>query len=381
MSNYHNIPTRKPQNMSFQDFVKSTLDYMFKHNLLCKDELNNLQNREYCRRTFYLDFPLLESNERKIRDRSNICRYWARHKFNNEFYGCSQWWRQNFHIYEPLFEEWIKKVLNHNHVNKNFQELTRTYLDGIFWSERPDFFIPNMETKENAVFAFKKNIASITWNYMSSLEHNPTTLPQTETILKGQSVGGISIDQLMQVKNYGDGSKKLAELILQGQFSLTKEVACLLHSYVGKEEALEWGVFRHSEVSIGGVSYSPPHFSKLFNLANQGFSFISKNCAPAEAALAAFLFMARSQFFYDANKRTASLMMNGILMNNGLHPITLLNKDSEYFHCCLSTFYETGDATNLMSLFAKNVKTLFPNPHDFELAKSNSDSPILTVKD
>lgn len=374
MSSYHNIPTRKSSNMSFQDFVKSTLDYMFRYKLLCKEELDNLQNKEYCKKTFYLDYPLLESNERKIRDKSNVCRYWAKHKFNNEFYGCSQWWRQNFDIYEPLFEKWIKKILSQNDNNKDFKELTINHLDGMFWSKRLDFLIPDMKTRKNAVFAFRKNCASITWNCLSSFEHNPTTLPQTETILKGQSVGGISIDQLMQVKNYGDGSKKLAELVLNGKFSLNKKTACLLHSYVGKEEALEWGEFRRSEVAIGGSSYFPPHFSKLSSLAEQGFSFISENCTPAEAALATFLFMARNQFFYDANKRTALLMMNGILMSNGLHPITVLNRDSEDFHRRLSLFYETGDATDMLSFFVTTIKALFPNPHDFELTES-SGSP------
>ena len=354
--------------MSFQDFVKSTLEYMFKYNLLWKDELNNLQNKEYCKRTFHIDYPLLEPDEQKIRDKSNNCRYWTRHKFNNEFYACSQWWRQNFHIYEPLFEEWIKKILRHNLAGKGSKDVTIKYLDGMFWSERPDFAIPDMRTRKNAVFAFRKNIASITWNCLSSFEHNPATLPQTETILKGQSVGGISIDQLMQVKNYGDGCKKLADLILNEKFSLNKETACLLHSYAGKEEALEWGVFRRSEVAIGGTSYSPPHFSKLSSLTEQGFSFIIENYAPAEAAIAVFLFMARSQLFYDANKRAASLMMNGILMSNGLHPITVLNRDSEDFHHRLSLFYKTGDATDMMRFFAKTVETLFPNPQDFEPA-------------
>ena len=361
--------------MSFQDFVKATLAYMFKHKLLWKDELDNLQNKEYCKKTFYLEYPLLESDKRKIRDRTGHCRYWVTRKFNDEFYACSQWWRHNFYIYEPLFEAWIKKVLSQNGENKDFKDLTKQYLDGMFWSERPDFPIPDMKTGKNAVFAFKKNMASITWNCLSSFEHNPATLPQTETILKGQSVGGITIGQLMQVKNYGDGGKRLAELILNGTFAPNRETACLLHSCAGKEEALEWGAFRRSEVAIGGSPYSPPHFSRLSSLAEQGFSFIAENCRPAEAAFAAFLFMARSQFFYDANKRAASLMMNGILMSNGLHPIAVLNRDAEDFHRRLSLFYETGDATDMMNFFAKTVATLFPDPHDFEPAEPDDASP------
>ena len=71
-----------------------------------------------------------------------------------------------------------------------------------------DFQIPRFDEAEKAVFVFKKNLAEITWNCMRTLENNPSTLPQTQTILKGQSVSGLSINDLLQVKNYGDGAKE-----------------------------------------------------------------------------------------------------------------------------------------------------------------------------
>ena len=75
---------------------------------------------------------------------------------------------------------------------------------------------------------------------MRTLENNPTTLPQTATILAGQSVGGISIFDLMQVKNYADGAKLLLVLLQQKKFELSVPVACAIHNLVGKEDALEW---------------------------------------------------------------------------------------------------------------------------------------------
>ena len=75
-------------------------------------------------------------------------------------------------------------------------------LNGMFWDIGIDFQIPYFGDTEKVVFVFKKNLAEITWNCMSTLENNPSTLPQTQTILKGQSVSGLSIDDLLQVKNY-----------------------------------------------------------------------------------------------------------------------------------------------------------------------------------
>ena len=70
--------------------------------------------------------------------------------------------------------------------------------------------------------------------------------------------------------------------------------------------------------------------------------------------------MSRNQFFYDANKRTASLMMNGSLMRDGYFPITVMNRDAEEFHQKLGVFYETGNADAMMMFFRKQVGTMYP---------------------
>ena len=194
---------------------------------------------------------------------------------------------------------------------------------------------------------------------MRSLENNPTTLPQTAIILAGQSVGGISIFDLMQVKNYGDGAKALTDLIIRDKFSLSVSAACLLHHYVGKEDALEWGIIRTKDVSSHNISFVPPT-KNLEQIIQNDFNFLQHEVAnPVERAIGVFLFMARNQPFYDANKRTASLMINGCLMVNGYFPITVLNQNSEEFHRELGLFYESGNADNMFRFFQKTIQELY----------------------
>ena len=69
--------------------------------------------------------------------------------------------------------------------------------------------------------------------------------------------------------------------------------------------------------------------------------------------------MARNQPFYDANERTASLMMNGSLMVNGYFPITVLNQNSEEFHRELGLFYESGNANDMFRFFQKTIQELY----------------------
>lgn len=235
-------------------------------------------------------------------------------------------------------------------------------LNGMYWDIGSfDFQIPRFDSTQKAVFIFDKNLAEITWNSLRVLENNPSTLPQTQTILKGQSVAGLSIDELMQVKHYGEGARELVRLLRSSEFDLTQECACAIHNYVGREEALEWGVFRSLTVGIESIAYAPPQAAELEGLAKQGFSFLKQNVAdPRERAVAVFLFMARSQFFFDANKRTASLMMNGCLMQSGYWPITVLNRNAAEFHTRLREFYESGNAYGMMKLFERLVRDLYP---------------------
>ena len=163
----------------------------------------------------------------------------------------------------------------------------------------------------------------------------------------------------MQVKNYGDGAKALANLILSDKFNLSVSVTCHLHNYVGKEDALEWGVIRSRDVSLHNISFVPPT-KDLENIIQNGFQFLQHEVAnPVERAIGVFLFMARNQPFYDATKRTASLMMNGCLMANGYFPITVLNQNSEEFHRELGLFYESGDANNMFKFFQKTIQELY----------------------
>lgn len=163
----------------------------------------------------------------------------------------------------------------------------------------------------------------------------------------------------MQVKNYGDGCKKLISLLLSDNFSLSIESACSLYAYVGKEDALEWGVIRTSDVSLHQIAYRPPT-KNLTKILQTGFDFLANDVySPEEPAIGTFLFMARNQLFYDANKKTASLMMNGCLLKDGYFPITVLNRDSEIFLKELGAFYETGNANVLFRFFERCLKELY----------------------
>lgn len=212
-----------------------------------------------------------------------------------------------------------------------------------------------------AVFLWKKNMPGLVWNTLASFENNPSTLPQTETILQGYTVGGLKIDDMMQVKRFGDACRKLAAMIDDGTFRLDATTACALHEIVGQEEALEWGVLRkRGELGIRFVDYTPPRGELIPALAERGFPFLSRIENSKERAFITFLWCARTQLFYDCNKRTALLMLNGILLSTGYLSFGILNTEREYFNKYLRDFYDTGNATKILSFFSETCQKIYP---------------------
>lgn len=207
-------------------------------------------------------------------------------------------------------------------------------LDGVIWDlNELSFETPFPSDRGKSCSFFLQSLATFTWNTLRSFEDNPATLTQTTSILAG--------------------------LIQEDKFELSTSTACHLHNYVGKEDALEWGIIRSRVVSLHNISFVPPT-KDLENIIQNGFHFLQHEVAnPVERAIGVFLFMTRHQPFYDANKRTASLMMNGCLMANGYSPITVLNQNSEEFHRELGSFYESGNANNMFRFFQKTIQELY----------------------
>lgn len=98
---------------SFQDYVKRTIHLALANNMLSAEELKNLQDLDYSKRTFGLNYPLLVDSRKKIFDRSGRIRYWTRERFDN-YYCCSQWWKAKIPQHERMFAQWVSKINKNN---------------------------------------------------------------------------------------------------------------------------------------------------------------------------------------------------------------------------------------------------------------------------
>jgi Fic family protein len=214
---------------------------------------------------------------------------------------------------------------------------------------------------ERAAFRFKHMLAEFVWD-AAVLEGNPFTYPQVKTLLDGVTVGGHRLSDHEQVIRLAVSLTELYDRVKKRTFAVDKATFCWLHACVAEDEAMEWGKFRgegsvhdywpHVALGEQGTHWPPatePGGGNLDRLFADGLAALEADVAnPLERGMAFFLFGALQQFFFDGNKRTSRLMMNGILMSHGIDAISVPARRAEEFNEKMIRFYVGKDATEMM---------------------------------
>lgn len=231
---------------------------------------------------------------------------------------------------------------------------------GIRWdASMIDFERIAKSSTSRARFWFEKSLPDLVWN-AAALEGNTFTLPEVRTLLDGVTVGGRRIEEEKQVLALVDGYSRLDDLVATGRFALTKAVSDDLHGRVATHEAIESGAFRGEGptggggnvlLASGGIVADVPQ-EELQARFTDTVDFLDTLDDPRERALAYFAAATRAQFYFDGNKRTARLMMSGVLMADGYEVVDIPFARQFEFNKALDVLFTDDDATPLMSFIA-----------------------------
>ena len=224
------------------------------------------------------------------------------------------------------------------------------------------FHLPNVALKsamapnrERACFRARKVLEGLVYDTVA-LEGNPFTFPEVQTLMDGITVGGHKIEDAEQVLNQARAWKAVIREVEADKFIPLKnglESALMLHGLVAKNEALAWGSLRTGHVGIAGTDYQPPEAENLQQICQEGAAALRGIGDTQLRAMATFLFTARNQPFWDGNKRTGRLMMNGELLAAGHDAITVPAKARQEFNTKMVRFYNTADASEMVAFLAR----------------------------
>ena len=204
-------------------------------------------------------------------------------------------------------------------------------------------------TPEQSAFLAKKKWDENVYCGMR-MENRAVTFPQTKTILNGVNVPNVHLDDIQAILNMRDTWRFLLQTIDE---PLTLAYVCKLNGFIARNEALEWGKLRTGTVGISGTEYMPPVPSE--NGAESDLAAImGRNTTGTEKALAAFLWGARAQLFWDGNKRTSMTVANKILISAGAGILTITDQRMEQFNTLLLDYYNTGEGEALKLFLYSN---------------------------
>ncbi|MDE0064572.1 MAG: Fic family protein [Gammaproteobacteria bacterium] len=208
--------------------------------------------------------------------------------------------------------------------------------------------VPNVR---RACFRVRKVLEEVVYDTVY-LENNPFTFPEVKTLMDGITVGGHRLSDANQVLNQAASWRELLSQVEASRFVLDAANVKRLHTLVAREEALTWGEFRNDRVSVAGTDYQPPAHAELDAVFQRGLRTLSSIADVHERSIATFLFGALNQFFFDGNKRTARLLMNGQLLQAGYDAITIPARRKEEFNRTMIGFYDSRDGTAMFAFLA-----------------------------
>lgn len=195
---------------------------------------------------------------------------------------------------------------------------------------------------------------------MAKLEGNPFTFPEIQTTLAGITVGGHKISDQNQVLNIAAGWSEIIMQVSRHIFTVDRNTFIHINTIIAKDEALEVGAFRNGQVGISGTEYSPPHPGTALDAA---FTSMLNNHFQAasieEKSFGLFLDAARAQFFYDGNKRTGQLMMNGVLLSNGYAPVSIFADSHSDYNLRMLDFYRSGDKSEMFDFLRNQYERVY----------------------
>lgn len=214
------------------------------------------------------------------------------------------------------------------------------------------------QNTKKAVFIAEKIFAELVFD-VQKLEGMPFTMPEVQTYLQGITVGGHKVTDEDKLKQQIYGWKHLIALVKTKNFALTKDIACSIQEIIAKDEALEIGQFRSGGVGIAGTSYSPPPADTLDTVFEGMLEEIRAMPDVREQAYRLHLDFARSQFFYDGNKRTGLLMCCGHLMSNGYPPVSIPARRLSEYNAAMIRFYESGNYAEMMDFLGECHQSMY----------------------
>ena len=220
-------------------------------------------------------------------------------------------------------------------------------------SSQLEFEGKRVDREKNLLIAKKYMVESI---YRSAnIEGIGMTFPETQMICDGMSIAGYSIDDINAVNDLKNAWKWVFSNIDK---EINVNFLCELNRKAGKFTVINAGSIRNyydEPIRVplfDGKNYYPPLPPNREKIEEKMKNIMKDNSL--DSALELFCFTCKSQFFNDGNKRTATLLTNAFMIQNGLGILSIpVDKKLEFYNA-LTMYYSDESYKFALKKFLKD---------------------------
>ena len=201
---------------------------------------------------------------------------------------------------------------------------------------------------------------SLEWTFNSNaIEGNTLSLQETELVVnRGVTIGGKSLREHFEAINHVDAIKYLYKFC-ERKTMFSEKFILKIHELILKNiDNDNAGRYRYHNVRMVGAFHIPPDARKIKRLITEYVNWYYKNCNKLPVAQLASQIHYRFVHihpFIDGNGRTARLLMNLVLIQNGYPPAVIMNLDRKKYYRVLKEA-DRGNLETFDNFIGKSIE-------------------------
>jgi len=192
----------------------------------------------------------------------------------------------------------------------------------------------------------------------NAIEGNTLTLGETETVIRGMTVGGKTIRKIQEARNHPDAIKYLKETV-QNNTWITPETMRQVHRFLMDRILERPGEYRTGMIKVPGTHFTPPRSTDTPRPLQELTDWLHENPmeqTPVELAARFTHRLLTIHPFHDGNGRTSRILLNIILMQRGYPVITNISYRDRRRYLEALREADLGNHEPLVNFVARSVE-------------------------
>lgn len=185
---------------------------------------------------------------------------------------------------------------------------------------------------------------------------NALSKDETALVLGGKTIDKKPLKDHLETVGGRDAYVYMLDLIARKNV-LNEDAIKGIHSHILLDKPEYKGVYRHMPVKVLGAFHIPPEPYKISNKIYKLIDDYAKSKSHPIEKIAYFIVKFEGIHpFFNGNSRTARIILNMKLMENGYLPIAIRKEDKARYYECIDSFYRDATTEPMVKLICERLE-------------------------